>query len=284
MPSDLHSCAHSSGCQGNRSRFTLGIFPFPPAYEWCILLLGIYPGGIGLFSPIDPAVGQPLGFLALGLLMAFNPCMLAMGPTAAAYLGRSPSGGVLVGVRLGLAFVAGYSLTLALLGTILTSLGHLAASLVSWWPYLLAGLYWALGLYFLRHWLNLSPPIKVSVFYCRRHRVRLPGSSLPGAFFGGLALGVIPSPCATPVVLATSAYFTPAQQSNLVALNLFFFGLGHSLPLFLASFLTGYLKAGRWARFVNPALGFLLLALGFYFLWQGPTLFTAPVNHPAHLA
>lgn len=228
-----------------------------------------------MLVPVEPAWGQALGMMGLGFAMAFNPCMLAMGPVAAAYLGHSSTGGAGAGCRQGLAFVLGYALTLALLGTVLTSVGQVAAGeLVPWWPYILAGVYWILGLYLLRHQLPRSPfPVKVTAFYCQPYRARWHRSSLPRAFLGGMGVGIVPSPCATPVVMAVSAYLVPSQQYGLAAWVLFFFGLGHGFPSLLSAFLAGSLKSSPWARLVNPVLGLVLVGLGFYFLWQGPELF-----------
>ncbi|KKM11293.1 hypothetical protein SY88_09505 [Clostridiales bacterium PH28_bin88] len=180
--------------------------------------------------------GGVASMLATGVVTAFNPCMLAMAPAAAGYVGGNAGSGR-QGLVLSLMCVLGYAGMLSLLGLMAGALGLALVPAGTWSP-VLGLVYIALGGYLLlgRHRRKLIP-WRLAGFYYSPSLHRLEVSMGRGTVLGALALGaafsLIPSPCATPVVLAVLG--TVAATGGLLKgmLLLFAFGVGHSSLLFI---------------------------------------------------
>ncbi|MHB1420352.1 MAG: cytochrome c biogenesis CcdA family protein [Bacillota bacterium] len=209
--------------------------------------------------------GLPLIFL-LGLLMSFNPCMLAMLPLAGGYAsgrsGRGIKGAVPVVIWLS------FAVALAAQGWAAGWLGEALIGLQKILPYLLGVLYLLLGAYLL-NWLGRTRillPFGVHGFYVHSgsNRSNRTGG-LPGAISLGVILSLTPAPCITPVVIAILGYAINQSDPGQAVMMLFSYGLGHGLPLALAGI------TGRWINrlsfpWLRPVSGVILLGLGAFFL------------------
>ncbi len=210
-----------------------------------------------------------------GIIMAFNPCMLAVSPLVAGYVGGSKYRSYLVQSLL---FLFGFSVSLALIGLGFGMLGGFLTTVQTSWDFILALIYFGLGIYMVGGWSAALGIINKRAygFYQFRHKKK-PNlhRSRPG--FGALGLGtalaLVPSPCITPVVLAVSAYITPTGGALKGAFYLFTFGLGHALPVIIAGSSAGVLinkvRRSRWVRLINPAIGLVLIAMSLYFMIIG---------------
>ena len=98
------------------------------------------------------------------------------------------------------------------------------------------------------------------------------GRGLIGAFFMGLASGLVVGPCTAPVLGVLFTYVA-AKQNLFFGISLMFsFALGMGvLFIVIGTFsatLTSLPKAGKWMETVKKVFGFVLLAIGEYFLIQ----------------
>ncbi|MHB1419758.1 MAG: cytochrome c biogenesis CcdA family protein [Bacillota bacterium] len=210
--------------------------------------------------------GLPILFL-FGLLMSFNPCMLAMLPLAGGYTAGGSGRGIkraVLPVVIWLSFAG----ALAVQGLAAGLLGGALGGLQKMLPYLLGMLYLLLGAYLL-NWLGRTKrllPFGVHGFYVRSGSSRSGRTGgLPGAISLGVILGLTPAPCITPIVLAILGYAVNQGDPGQAVMMLFSYGLGHGLLLVLAGVM------GRWMyRFsfpwLRPVSGMILLGLGSFFL------------------
>ena len=210
-----------------------------------------------------------------GIIMAFNPCMLAVSPLVAGYVGGSKHKSYLFQSLL---FLFGFSGSLALIGLGFGMLGGFLTTIQNSWDLILALIYFGLGIYMVGGWSAALGIINKRAygFYQFRHKKKLNlHQTMPsfGAFGLGIALALVPSPCITPVVLAVSAYITPIGGALKGASYLFIFGLGHALPVIIAGSSAGILvnkvRRSRWVRLINPVIGIVLIVLSLYFAVMG---------------
>ena len=202
----------------------------------------------------------PLAF-AGGVVAGMNPCCLALYPAAA---GACCSGQGQAEVKTSIAghaaaFVLGIAVAGAALGLLAVYIGR-AAAIATPFKYAIAFLPILMGVHRLG-WIRL--PLGIPLTF-------RPG--LGGAFGTGLLLSLVIGPCGTPV-LASLLSFAAYKQSFLYGgLLLFLYGIGNGLPLMLVGTTAGEimkrLEGGRFAIWIDPVVGGLLILLGFYLLWR----------------
>jgi len=170
-----------------------------------------------------------------------------------------------------------------LLGLVAARLGQALVLPAKVWLIVLAVLYLAFGFMFL----NIKPPVKISVFYTRRSRRNRPiikKDGLNPALLGAI-FGLSPSPCILPVLVGVAAYIAASGQPVFGALALAGFGLGHSLILALGFLpvtrrLLGFHRLNRGLR-LSMGIAFVLFAT--YLLIVQPNLFgSASATHYDH--
>lgn len=194
-----------------------------------------------------------------GLVAGMNPCCLALYPAAAGAC-CSVQGQVKTSIAgHAAAFVLGIAVAGAALGLLAVYIGRVAA-IGAPFKYAIAFLPILMGVYRLG-WIRL--PLRMPMTF-------RPG--LGGAFGTGLLLSLVIGPCGTPV-LASLLSFVAYKQSFLYGgLLLFLYGIGNGIPLMLAGTAAGgvlkRLEGSRFAAWIDPAVGSLLILLGFYLLWR----------------
>ncbi|MGI6408036.1 MAG: protein-disulfide reductase DsbD [Thiopseudomonas sp.] len=204
-------------------------------------------------------------FFAMGLLLAFTPCMLPMLPILSSVIAGSKPGGW-QGARLGGVFVLAMSLVYALLGVAAAQLGsNLAAALQNPWllvPF--AGLFVLLaasqfGLY------SLQLPAFIRERLQTADR-QIKGGSLLGAGLLGILSALLVGPCMTAPLAGALLYIGQSGDALKGGLVLFVLGFGSGLPLLLAmSFGMRWLpKPGQWMEGVNRVFGYALLAAAIF--------------------
>lgn len=216
--------------------------------------------GFGQALAAGDMLALPLA-LAGGLVAGMNPCCLALYPAAAGVCcggqGQAEAKNSIAGHAA--AFVLGIAVAGAALGLLAVYIGR-AGAIATPFKYAIAFLLILMGVHRLG-WLRL--PLNIP-------RTFRPG--LGGAFGTGLLLSLVIGPCGTPV-LASLLSFAACKQSFLYGgLLLFLYGIGNGLPLMLAGTAAGgmlkRLEGSRFATWVNPIVGGLLVLLGFYLLWR----------------
>ncbi|TDQ37279.1 protein-disulfide reductase DsbD [Thiopseudomonas denitrificans] len=204
-------------------------------------------------------------FFAMGLLLAFTPCMLPMLPILSSVIAGSKPGGW-QGAKLGAAFVVAMSLVYAALGVIAAQLGsNLAAALQNPWLLLpFAGLFILLamaqfGLY------SLQLPAFIRERLQKTDR-NIKGGNLLGATALGVLSALLVGPCMTAPLAGALLYIGQSGDSLKGGLVLFSLGLGSGLPLLLAmSFGMRWLpKPGQWMEHINRIFGYALLAAAIF--------------------
>jgi thiol:disulfide interchange protein DsbD len=95
-------------------------------------------------------------------------------------------------------------------------------------------------------------------------------SGLAGALTMGLVIGIVAAPCVGPFVISLIALVSSLQSPLLGFLMFFVLALGLGLPyLFLGIFsssASALPRSGMWMVQVKKAMGFILIAMAFYFL------------------
>lgn len=194
-----------------------------------------------------------------GLLAGVNPCCLALYPAAAGACCAGQDRVIKRPLGNAAAFVAGIAIAVAALGMIAAYIGRVAVMSTPV-RYAIALLPILMGVYRLG-WISLP---------LAKPKTLRPGTG--GAFGTGLLLALIIGPCGTPV-LASVLSFAAYQQSFVYGgLLLFAYGIGNGLPVALVGTAAGgalqRFEATRFASWIDPIVGGLLILLGFYLLWR----------------
>lgn len=196
-----------------------------------------------------------------GILTSISPCILSMIPVTVGYIGGYAQESKKQGFILSLAFVLGLAVTFAIFGVIAAAFGKIIGQLGSGWYYFMAAVAVIMGL-------NLLGVININYPSFANMPVKAKGPG--GAFVVGLLFGLVASPCATPVLAVIMAFVVTKGQLWYGAALLFFYGLGHGLPLLVVGTFTATIKnlprLQRWSHYVTIFSGILLIGLGFYFL------------------
>ncbi len=205
-----------------------------------------------------------LGFYALGLLLAFTPCVLPMLPILASIIvGQTHAKDKHRGkaaLALSLTYVLAMAATYAAAGLILAWLGaNVQAWLQQTWLLLAFGV--LLIILALAQWelFQIKLPQTWEHRLHQLHHRRRGGSYTEVALMGIIATLIV-SPCVTPPLIATLAYISQVGNFVLGGSALFILALGMGTPLILVGTFEGFLlpKAGPWLEDIKIVLGLLL--------------------------
>lgn len=203
-------------------------------------------------------------FFALGLGLAFTPCVFPMYPILTGIIAGA---GHRLSTRraflLSFVYVQGMALTYTLLGLVVASAGlRFQAALQH--PYVLIGLsvmfvllaLSMFGLYTLQ--LPSSLQTRLSGFSNRQQ-----GGSVAGVAIMGMISGLVCSPCTTAPLSGALIYVAQSGDLWLGGAALYALSLGMGLPLLLLGTSGGKLlpKAGAWMDVIKQLFGFALLAV-----------------------
>ncbi|WP_421195386.1 protein-disulfide reductase DsbD [Aeromonas enteropelogenes] len=203
-------------------------------------------------------------FFALGLGLAFTPCVFPMYPILTGIIAGA---GHRLSTRraflLSFVYVQGMALTYTLLGLVVASAGlQFQAALQH--PYVLIGLsvmfvllaLSMFGLYTLQ--LPSSVQTRLSGLSNRQQ-----GGSVAGVAIMGMISGLVCSPCTTAPLSGALIYVAQSGDLWLGGAALYALSLGMGLPLLLLGTSGGKLlpKAGAWMDVIKQLFGFALLAV-----------------------
>ncbi len=210
----------------------------------------------------------PLLFLALGVGLAFTPCVLPMYPILTSIVlgnGQLSHKRALV---LSAVYVQGMALTYTLLGLVVASAGlQFQAALQH--PYVLIGLsilfiLLALSMFGLY---SIQLPSSAQTWLNNLSNQQQ-GGNLAGVFAMGAISGLVCSPCTTAPLSGALLYV--AQSGDLLTggVALYALAIGMGIPLILVAVFGNQLlpKAGSWMNRVKTAFGFVLLAAPIFLL------------------
>ena len=195
----------------------------------------------------------------------FSPCHLASIPLIIAYVGGqekavNPKQASIYSIL----FTTGLFITIAAVGILCALLGRMAGDVGNYWQVLIGGiLIWvALGMLGVE-----SCSMSGSLLY------RLNFRGVFGAFFLGLAYGVLSGSCTFGFIAPILAIITIQQKIATGVLFIILFAIGHCLPIAIAGSSTAAVRklmensawqgAGNWFR---KGAGTLICLLGAYFI------------------
>lgn len=203
-----------------------------------------------------------------GLLTSFTPCVYPVIPITISFIGARSAGSRSRGLWLSLLYVLGLAATYTLLGGIAALSGRLFGQVQAspWTYFILANMCIGMGLSLLG---AFSLPWKTPNFIAKLQQ----GEGAKGAFGSflvGAASGLIVGPCTAPVLAVLLTYVATKQNTVFGMSLLFVFSLGMGTLLIVlgtfAGFLSSLPKSGNWMLRISRLSGWVLLAIGEYFL------------------
>lgn len=206
------------------------------------------------------------GCFLWGLISVFfSPCHLASIPLIIAYVaGQQQALKPRDAGYFAVLFTLGLFITIAGIGVVCTLLGRMLGDIGNYWQILIGVvLVWvALGM------LGVE---KLSMSSSLLSRLKVRG--LSGAFFLGLAYGVLSGSCTFGFIAPILAIITVQQRIASGVLFILLFAVGHCIPIVLAGTSTATVRrllengtwrgAGQWFR---RGAGILVGAMGIYFI------------------
>jgi len=211
--------------------------------------------------------GLPLTLLAifvLGLALNLTPCVYPLIPITIGYF--SQQSGASRGRRVALSslYVLGIAITYSALGVFSALSGKLFGA---WLQHPGVLIFFALLMLVMASSMFGAFELTVPQFVSRRSGGQ---AGLAGALTMGLLIGIVAAPCVGPFVISLIALVSSLQSPMLGFLMFFVLAIGLGLPyLFLGIFsssATALPRSGMWMVQVKKAMGFILIAMAFYFL------------------
>lgn len=203
-----------------------------------------------------------------GLLTSFTPCIYPMIPITIGVVGGQEKAGRIHAFILSFSYIIGMAMTYAGLGVIASVSGQFFGKVSSNPVTLLvvANIIILFGLSMLDVFMLPMPQ------FMSKGQVGSNKRGIPGAFVMGLVSGLIAAPCTTPVLGVLMAYVATKQNVVFGSTLLFTFALGMNMILLLIGTFTGLVtalpKSGMWMVRIKTVMGYLLIAMGEYFLIQ----------------
>jgi thiol:disulfide interchange protein DsbD len=212
-----------------------------------------------------------IGAFLGGILVSFSPCTYPLIPITLSFIDIKAGSHPLKGLFYSLIYVLGMAVTYSILGLIAAFTGKLFGQIAQHpVSYLIVGNACILaGLSFLEVFQINFPGIAL------HHKIKKPSGYFP-VFLLGLASGLIVGPCMTPALSAILIIVAKKQNLFYGASLLFVFAYGVGFLLILlgtfGSLFLNLPKSGAWLVRIKKASGFILIALGEYFIIQGGRL------------
>jgi len=209
-----------------------------------------------------------LGFLGLGLLLAFTPCSLPMIPILSSIIVGQQKITTRRAFNLSLAYVLGTASTYALAGLVITWLGiSVQTYMQNIWVLSLFSLLFVLLAASMLDLFQLRAPQALQRRITAWQQGQQGGTYFSVFLMGALSTLVV-SPCVTAPLVGVLAYVTHSGDLLLGTAALFALGLGMGLPLLLIGTSAGkYLpKSGAWMETIKKLFAFLLLGMAVWML------------------
>ncbi|GAB4283463.1 MAG: protein-disulfide reductase DsbD [Candidatus Rifleibacteriota bacterium] len=206
-----------------------------------------------------------LSFLG-GLLVSLTPCVYPMIPITLSIIGsRNENQSFYKGFGLSATYVAGLSLTYALLGLAAATFGASIRGILQGTLFQAA-----ISLVFFLLALSMFDFFLLQAPGALRNRLSsIKKTGLFGIFIMGMVSGLMASPCVAAPLAGILAFIAATGSQMLGFFMLLMFAWGMSVPLLFIGAFSGALnampKAGGWMNKVKEFYGFLLLGAALYF-------------------
>ncbi|NVK55982.1 MAG: protein-disulfide reductase DsbD [Alteromonadaceae bacterium] len=208
-------------------------------------------------------------FLALGVGLAFTPCVFPMYPIVSGIvIGQGKDIKLSRAFTLAFVYVQGMAIMYSLLGLVVASAGvqfqaalQHPAILITFIIIFVALAAAMFGMYEIQ--LPSKWQEKLSGVSNSQQR-----GSLVGVFVMGILSGLIASPCTTAPLTGILLFVAQSGDTTLGFLALYALSLGMGIPLIIFAMTGGKLlpKAGNWMNIVKVTFGFMLLAVAIVFI------------------
>lgn len=221
----------------------------------------LFSGDIGATMASRGMLVTLLVIFVLGLALNLTPCVYPLIPITLAYFASQTEGkkSRVAG------FAALYTLGLAVTYSALGVFSALSGKLFGGWlqhPGVL--IFFALLMLVLASSMFGAFDIRVPQFIMNRSGAR---SGYVGALTMGLLAGIVAAPCVGPFIISLIAVVSQKGDPVLGFTLFFVLALGLGFPYFLLGlFSTSVPRSGAWMVQIKKAMGFILIALAFYFL------------------
>ncbi len=226
--------------------------------DYLLSSLNIITSGEFQYSSL---IALPLAFIG-GVIAGLNPCCLPIYPAAAGCCAALKKETIRGNVGIATLFILGGSVVTTILGIVSGLAGKVFGQIGTWPFYVIAIVPIVFGLYLLRV-LKFQIPTFSGV------PVKTNGAL--GAFVMGGILGIVITPCATPILAGLLSYVATTGDPTWGGLLLFIYGIGIGIPIILVgtTFASAIArlsseKSRRWADFIS---GLLLIGVGVYLIW-----------------
>ena len=211
--------------------------------------------------------GLPLTLLAifvLGLALNLTPCVYPLIPITIGYFSNQSGARASRRVALSSLYVLGIAITYSALGVFSALSGKLFGA---WLQHPAVLVFFAALMLVMASSMFGLFEIRVPQFISNRSGGQ---SGLAGALTMGLLIGIVAAPCVGPFVISLIALVSSLQSPFLGFLMFFVLALGLGVPYLLlgifSSGMSALPRAGEWMLHVKKAMGFILIAMAFYFL------------------
>jgi thiol:disulfide interchange protein DsbD len=207
------------------------------------------------------ARGLPLTLLALfvlGIALNLTPCVFPLIPITLGFFAMQSDGRRGRRFALSSFYVLGLVLTYSSLGV----LAALSGKIFGAWLQLPGVLIvFALLMLVMASSMFGAFDITVPSFIANRSAGR---AGVGGAFIMGLLIGIVAAPCVGPVVVSLIGLVAQIGSPQIGFLMFFVLALGLGMPYLVM--LNALPRPGEWMVQVKKAMGFILVAMAFYFL------------------
>jgi cytochrome c-type biogenesis protein len=225
----------------------------------------------GLMQSLEQAINSssllviPLVFLG-GAATGLNPCVYPTIPVIIGFISGQKSQTKAKGLALALTFVLGLAITYVILGATASFVGSVLGLSHAGWMYLVAGVCVAVGLV-----MAGVVPLNFATWAPAQSKwSRMSGFA--GALGLGMLFGLVASPCAVPVLALIVALIASKGQVAYGSMLMFFYALGHGLPLVIigtvAGALTSLERFTKYSAAFQRVGGWLLIGVAAYLVWK----------------
>jgi len=222
---------------------------------------GPAPIGNDQLSATYAAHGLPLTLLILfvgGLALNLTPCVFPMIPITVGFFAMQSDGRRSRRFALSLSYVIGIVITYSALGVFAALSGRMFGSWLQS-PVVLIG--FAVLMLILASSMFGVWEFRVPQFIANRSAGR---AGVAGALTMGLFVGIVAAPCVGPVVVALFTLVAAIAKPTIGMAMFATLAFGLGFPYLIA--LNALPKPGEWMVQVKKAMGFVLIAMAFYFL------------------
>lgn len=206
-----------------------------------------------------------------GIVVSFSPCVYPLVPVVLGFIGVKSGASRLRGLSLSLVYVSGLAVTYSILGLIASLSGKLFGQISSH-----PASFLVVGNVCIVAGLSFFDVIKISFTRLRLANKVTTDKGYLSSFLLGAASGLVAGPCTAPALAAILVYVASKQNVIYGTSLLFVFAYGMGFLLILvgtfSSVFVNLPKSERWLRGIKKLCGFILLAIGEYFLIQAGRL------------